>query len=336
MKKQLFWILALALIFVTGSQVEAGPGERTTGSGGGDQDGVPTQSFCSAYPASNKHSEWVENQGSKTIRVYSIKINDTSTIDGLTHGSICGNGSKKFKVFGTGNTKTLKPHGSNYYTLQPGQSIFLGILLNKYDEQVEPKGYDWRFYNIEGPSSMPAWTYDDFEIGGTSTVCSFNWSVRELPSGSWHSSGSGGDTRMWITNKSRLLKVSHSCPGDNGTRYKTVHLQSNKAASVDSSPVLNEDLEIVSDESKAVSISPNYPNPFNPTTRIEFELFNEQEVDLSVFDLTGRKVETLMSGTLGAGQHAATFDASRLPNGTYLYILTHEAGRVVNRMTLLK
>jgi hypothetical protein len=80
----------------------------------------------------------------------------------------------------------------------------------------------------------------------------------------------------------------------------------------------------------------NYPNPFNPSTRIEFSLPRDQHVSLRIFDVRGREVEKLVSGQLPAGNHTYQWDASGKADGVYLYQL--QAGDFVTtrKMTLVK
>jgi C1A family cysteine protease len=66
----------------------------------------------------------------------------------------------------------------------------------------------------------------------------------------------------------------------------------------------------------------NYPNPFNPTTTINYQLPMTSHVELSVFNLLGQKVVTLVSGRQYAGKHQVEWDASYLSSGVYLYQLT--------------
>ncbi len=84
------------------------------------------------------------------------------------------------------------------------------------------------------------------------------------------------------------------------------------------------------------ALDQNYPNPFNPTTSIRFTLPATQNVNLTVFDMLGRRVATLVNGPLTAGQHQITFQASALPSGMYLYRLSTPNGSISQKMILLK
>ena len=84
------------------------------------------------------------------------------------------------------------------------------------------------------------------------------------------------------------------------------------------------------------ALSQNYPNPFNPNTCIDFRLEKSGLTRLTVYDLLGRNVATLVNENLTAGQHRVLFDAANLPSGIYVYQL-NSAGEVLTRkMMLLK
>jgi hypothetical protein len=66
----------------------------------------------------------------------------------------------------------------------------------------------------------------------------------------------------------------------------------------------------------------NFPNPFNPTTQIAFDVKETGFVKLRVFNPLGADVATLVAGEMGTGHYAVPFDASRLTSGLYFYTLT--------------
>ncbi len=83
-------------------------------------------------------------------------------------------------------------------------------------------------------------------------------------------------------------------------------------------------------------LSQNYPNPFNPSTTIRFELPAAGLTTLRVYDVMGREVRVLVNEHLDAGSYSTTFDASGLPSGTYIYVLTSGSYRQANKMILMK
>ena len=85
----------------------------------------------------------------------------------------------------------------------------------------------------------------------------------------------------------------------------------------------------------------NYPNPFNPATRIGFSLPHTSEVRLTIYDLLGRQVVTLLQSQQAAGYHTVDWngrDASGNPvgNGTYFYRLEAGEFKVTKKLLLLK
>ena len=80
----------------------------------------------------------------------------------------------------------------------------------------------------------------------------------------------------------------------------------------------------------------NYPNPFNNTTEIVFDLPRNEFVELSVYDIGGRRVMTLLAERMAAGRHAVNVDASALPSGVYLYQLRGEGFSETRKMVLIK
>ncbi len=80
----------------------------------------------------------------------------------------------------------------------------------------------------------------------------------------------------------------------------------------------------------------NYPNPFNATTTISFNIVQTGDVNLSVYNLSGQKIETLVDRNMQAGRHNIIWDASEYSSGLYFYKLTTDGKTFTKRMTLLK
>lgn len=80
----------------------------------------------------------------------------------------------------------------------------------------------------------------------------------------------------------------------------------------------------------------NYPNPFNPTTTIRFGLPLEGPVQLSVYDILGRKVADLIDENLPADYHEITWNARHLASGVYIYRLVTQDGVFTEKMSLIK
>ncbi|XWN38776.1 MAG: T9SS type A sorting domain-containing protein [Balneola sp.] len=101
----------------------------------------------------------------------------------------------------------------------------------------------------------------------------------------------------------------------------------------------NEQLETVeistSNDENVLGFSA-YPNPFNPSTTISFSLQNDQNVNLTVYDLLGRKVAVLIDGRRTSGLNQVTFDASGLASGIYFYRISFGNNLITKRFTLLK
>lgn len=84
------------------------------------------------------------------------------------------------------------------------------------------------------------------------------------------------------------------------------------------------------------SLEQNYPNPFNPVTVIQFQLADQSNVELSVYDLTGRQVATLVNKPMQAGNHQVSFNAQDLSSGVYIYTLTAGAQVMSRKLTIVK
>jgi len=84
------------------------------------------------------------------------------------------------------------------------------------------------------------------------------------------------------------------------------------------------------------SLHQNYPNPFNPATTIKFDIRNSAFTKLSVFDVLGREIQTLVNEELKTGSYSLVFDGSEYNSGVYFYRLSSGDFTETKRMLLIK
>ena len=85
-----------------------------------------------------------------------------------------------------------------------------------------------------------------------------------------------------------------------------------------------------------VVLHPNFPNPFNPVTKIQFSLKDETVITLTLFDMLGRNVMELAKGMYPSGTHSFMIQMNQFPNGVYFYRITTPEKQITNKMLLLK
>jgi len=99
---------------------------------------------------------------------------------------------------------------------------------------------------------------------------------------------------------------------------------------------------VLSDENQrpelpfTTSISGNYPNPFNPSTTIRFELAQSGQIDLAVYNVLGQRVAQIFNGYRAAGRYSEQFDASQLGSGMYFVRMNTGSALYTHKMTLIK
>ena len=84
------------------------------------------------------------------------------------------------------------------------------------------------------------------------------------------------------------------------------------------------------------ALYPNYPNPFNPTTKITFSLPQLVKVTLTVYDVRGKEVINLVDEVLPAGHYEVAFEGSDLSSGVYFYRIQAERFVQSRKMLLIK
>ena len=94
--------------------------------------------------------------------------------------------------------------------------------------------------------------------------------------------------------------------------------------------------QISSSIPEGYSLSQNFPNPFNPSTKIRFAIPQREFLSLKVYDALGREIETLAEGISEAGEFEVTFNAANLPGGVYFYELRSAEYSETKKFILIK
>jgi hypothetical protein len=243
----------------------------------------------------------------------------------------------------------------DYYPCQPGNVTFAYSVLGELDPlSVTITGPTYLNYGQTG-------TFTANPSGGSGTYTNYRWWTRNdegitmggitphaPPSGEWiyMSSWEGQQT----VQKSSTYDFSLKCEvtdSDNNTATD-IH-------SVDVGPFLNlpggpgqDEVNSLQNSSATANIIPeelilenNYPNPFNPTTTIRFGLPQDQQVNLSIYSITGEKVATLVENFVKAGFHEITWDGrnqngTEVSSGVYVYMLQASNEKVFKKMMLVR
>jgi hypothetical protein len=159
-------------------------------------------------------------------------------------------------------------------------------------------------------------------------------------------SGTTPFTYQWEKNQAAIqgaTSASYTTPpvtlADNNAQFRCV--VTNLVGSVTSDPAL---LTVVTTDVKATPealpnqyyLAQNHPNPFNPSTIIQFALPASGRVTIKVSNLLGQEVRTLVDDFMGAGMHQVTFHAEGLPSGVYLYRMQSGSYVATKKLVLLK
>ncbi|MBN1300513.1 MAG: T9SS type A sorting domain-containing protein, partial [Melioribacteraceae bacterium] len=237
---------------------------------------------------------------------------------------------------------------------------------------TENGNYGYLFLPHSGNNDIPTWNDTPGTVGaivGTSWISTNGAGTIVLSAGTQTPAGAVGgageyDFGIWVIKKSDgSQEVRYRLTNGSGYMFQGTVVEENPVATtfnslniaLNSSTATSMDLidvhvdqialddvptGIKSDEKSGVptqyALDQNYPNPFNPSTTIEFALPKSGDVNLVVYDILGRVVTKLVSGTLNAGYYKVNFDASNLASGIYFYSITAGDFQSVKKLMLLK
>lgn len=118
----------------------------------------------------------------------------------------------------------------------------------------------------------------------------------------------------------------------NGSYTRTVTVGAGQVVNADATVGVDDNSEIV----EGFELFQNYPNPFNPETKISYRLDEDGFVTLSIYNLLGEKIKTLVEAEQPSGFHEAVFKAENIPSGVYIYTLNTNKKVTSKLMTLVK
>jgi hypothetical protein len=130
--------------------------------------------------------------------------------------------------------------------------------------------------------------------------------------------GTRMDQRSWFKGCIAILKITHSALQPENFIKNITSVKENSFLK------------------KNYKLRQNYPNPFNPITMIRYQISRTNNVDLSIYNLLGQKVATIVSEKQSPGKYQVRWDASTLGNGVYYYRLSTDKYSDIKKMIFLK
>jgi len=283
---------------------------------------------------------------------------DVDKMEGLTRNEISGGAGAWWSPTASGSTAGIVAEETNLQI----ETDIVNLLTNS--NQSLRINYGWRTSDSEhlireyrGQTTTPKFSNSRIlqsYVFGDGNGNKFRYVVRdgngELEASEWYTvDWLGWKLISWDMANDEVVPWVNG----NGTLNGTLYLDSYQLTYTPGQPstgfILFDDLravemglatsneeELLADIPSDVELNQNYPNPFNPSTNITFGLPQQSKVNITVYDMLGRKVATVFSGSKSQGFHSVQFDASNLSSGIYIYQLRTDFGMISKQMTLLK
>jgi Tol biopolymer transport system component len=253
--------------------------------------------------------EWSNN--SKRLVFRDFTDNSVRTVDL--------NGGSETVVATSGFNPSWSPNGK-YIAFTDGDNIF----KISVKQSGEPKGIPVQLTN-DGANHQPSWS------NNSKTIV-------------FHSNRVSGDEDIWTISaygETPSLLAGLADYGD----FDPSYLKNGKYVayagftSVNSSNSQKNETTVSTSRSSVptqFSLNQNFPNPFNPSTLIQYTIPNASNVKIEIFNITGESVATLVDGFKNEGYYEVSFNASDLPSGMYLYRISAGTFVQTRKMILLR
>jgi hypothetical protein len=280
-----------------------------------------------------------------------ITLPGTSTLMRIVHWFLFSTGDQGFveiSVDGGPWTQISSPFIGNGAVCSPyirdlsaysGQTVQFAFRIQESSSGVGPGWYIDDFQIINAPETAPD-APNLLSVDYTSGPPVLNW---VNPSGDYEyiSIYAGQDSNFVPDLGSRIALLNGTTFTDTdrpgwGTYYKLSAVDADWHESSTDGPDIKTSVEDDSPALTRTELHQNHPNPFNPTTTIEFSLSNAGPAAIEVYDVGGRRVATILDEFKQAGPHSITFNASGLTSGVYFYRLRTNDFERTRKMVILK
>jgi hypothetical protein len=201
----------------------------------------------------------------------------------------------------------------------------LNFPLNVSNAPVVYLSFSHRYYTEEGSD------YCHVEVSSDNGI---NWNEVTSYSGNMQNWTNQNFDITSFCNSSQNVRIRFRLTSDNSINYDGWYVDDIKISGYQSAPMGVGSIGNVIPNK--FELQQNYPNPFNPSTQINYSIAKEGLVKITIFDVLGREVKTLVNEVKTPGFFAIDFDGTSLSSGMYFYMM--ESGSFVDtkKMTLVK
>ena len=276
----------------------------------------PSTGYCMSWGEVSKTTDggnqWIKISSIGGFSIFFVNAN-TGYISNYTYA---------YKTINGGNTwNSIPADGEEMFFLNPdtGFTVSIGMKIRKttnggmnWTVQAQ-SALTWRFYAIHFFNSMTGYAAGDFGAIAKTTNGGINWYYQMTPTNQRFAS-------VYMTDTNECFVA-----GMNNTILKTT--SGGEPFGIQS---LNNEFP------SSPSLSQNYPNPFNPVTKVKYDVPKSSFVKITIYDVLGREIETLVNQTQKPGSYEVTWNGSRFASGVYFYKLMTDEFVETKKMVLIK
>lgn len=247
--------------------------------------------------------------------------------------------------FGFINTCAYNPRMYAYATVM-GLALQNGVAAFAWDDGGSFTIYNRKTYDFNEIKDILIYTYpqspDDLTISQVGGSIKLQWQNRNPESDSiivQRGTGENSFSDYAVVGPLDSVFVDSSVVADTSYYYR-LKIVKQDSTEMQSYPIMLKVVPFTSVKQSNVAVqfglSPNYPNPFNPTTTISYSVPKRGMVTLKVYDVLGQEMATLVNGVRNAGTYKISFDGAGFASGVYFDRLEYNGNIVTRKMVLMK